>query len=131
MRIIKERHYSLIVFLFIHNNISERLNPMKEKIELNKNIHSGCYVEIIPPLYRNEPFDGLVIKNEALNIYYNLQTDTCCDRSDIAGLNIEFQDGVLEILEVLKVKNPLDYTHIVKDKGGYIYAVEIKEGDWT
>ncbi|MFB7351040.1 hypothetical protein ACWGKR_24445 [Bacillus thuringiensis] len=104
---------------------------MKEKIELNKSIHSGCYVEIIPPLYRNEPFDGPVIKNEALNIYYNLQTDTCCDRSDIAGLNIEFQDGVLEILEVLNVKNPLYYTHIVKDKGGYIYAAEIKEGDWT
>lgn len=104
---------------------------MKKKIELNKNIHSGCYVDIIPPLYRNEPFDGLVIKNETLDIYYNLQTDTFCDRSDIAGLNIEFQDGVLEILEVLKVKNPLNFTHIVKDKGGYIYAVEIKEGDWT
>jgi hypothetical protein len=46
-------------------------------------------------------------------------------------LNIESQDEVLEILEVLKVKNPLNFTHIVKDKGGYIYAVEIKEGDWT
>lgn len=89
---------------FIHINIYERLNPMKRKKESNKNIHSGCYVEIIPPLYRNEPFDGLVIKNETLDIYYNLQTDTLCDRSDIAGLNIEFQDEVLEILEVLKVK---------------------------
>ncbi|MCM3202700.1 hypothetical protein M3631_27925 [Bacillus cereus] len=97
----------------------------------NMNIHRGCYVGIIPRLYINEPFDGVMIINEELEIYYNLETDTCCDRSDIAELNMYLQSGDIEIVENIKRKNSLGYNYIVKDKNGYIYAVEFKDGDWT
>lgn len=94
-----------------------------------KSIHYGCYVSIIPELYINEPVDGIVITNKSLNIHYNLETDTSCDRSDIAQLNIEYQNGNLEILEILEETESHDYTHIVKDTSGFIHAVQIKEGD--
>lgn len=96
-----------------------------------KSIQCGCFVSIIPELYINEPVDGIVITNKSQNIYYNLEAGTCCDRSDIAQLNIEYQNGNLEILEILDEHAKHDYTHIVKDTGGFIHAVQIKEGDWT
>ncbi|EOQ19742.1 hypothetical protein IKC_04216 [Bacillus cereus VD184] len=104
----------------------------KEVIFLQpKSIHCGCYVSIIPELYINEPVDGIVITNKALNIHYNLETETLCDRSDIAQLNIEYQNGSLEILETLEVNALHDYTHIIKDTYGFMHAVQIKDGDWT
>ncbi|PFA82763.1 hypothetical protein CN393_30760 [Bacillus cereus] len=97
-----------------------------------KSIHSGCYVSVVPELYINEPFvDGIVITNKSQNIHYNLETGTCCDRSDIAQLNIDYRNGNLEILEVLEQNKSHHYTHIVKDSGGFIHAIQIKEGDWT
>lgn len=63
-----------------------------------KSIHYGCYVSIIPELYINEPVDGIVITNKSLNIHYNLEAGTSCDKGHISQLNIEYQNGNIGIL---------------------------------
>ena len=88
-----------------------------------KSINRGCYVSIKPDLYKNEPSDGLVLTDKNTEIHYELSTDTPCDRSDLAGLNNDYQKGNLNI--IMEIGENISFTHIVKDSDGFIFAVEI------
>ncbi|MGR0121630.1 hypothetical protein [Bacillus halotolerans] len=90
---------------------------------MNQHINYGCYVCILSDLHIDEPSEGLVITDTYSKVHYELQTDTPCDRSDLLGLDTEYQTGNLTILMDIKNKSP--FTHIVKDSEDFLFAVKI------
>ncbi len=53
------------------------------------------------------------------------------DISDIVELNIGYKDGTLRIIKEL-INNTLnEYTHIIEDKDGFLFAIAVKDGDYS
>lgn len=90
---------------------------------MKKSINRGCYVRMKLDLYKNEPSDGVILTDKNSAIQYELSTDTPCDRSDLSGLNNDYQNGNLNI--IMEISENISFTHIVKDSDGFIFAVEI------
>jgi hypothetical protein len=87
-------------------------------------VHFACVV-----LEANDPFirsfyDNFVAEDFALN-------DVPCDASDMTNLNEKYSKDQLKYVKELTVTVQNRYTHIVEDANGQLYAVIIKEGDWT
>lgn len=92
----------------------------------NLSIHYGCYADKID---KDLPFNEY--GDEKITGNFTVAFDCCCDRSDLACLNIEHQNGILVIVEeITDFKNNHHYTHIVKDSNGQYFAVQFNKGDW-
>ncbi|HBJ2613097.1 TPA: hypothetical protein LA742_001543 [Clostridium botulinum] len=105
-------------------SISLNIRREREGAKMKKkSIDRACYVSILPDLYINEPSDGLILIDKISKTYYELATDTPCDRSDLTCLNTDYQNGNLDIL--MEIKENLSFTHIARDSHGFIFAVEI------
>lgn len=48
------------------------------------------------------------------------------DASDMAGLKKDLETGKITIVTYLETDEDGSYTHIIKDSGGYNYAVQIR-----
>ncbi len=84
-------------------------------------INQGCYVTVLSGLYNNK-HDAF--SDTDSNIVYDLETDTPCDRSDLAGLNIDYQNGNLNYLMDI-TQSHHTFTHIVEDSDGFVFAIRI------
>lgn len=90
----------------------------------NHQIHEACWVDEVDEFTRNLHHPDEFITTNF--VWFNF-----CDRSDMALLNMYWQEGSLQIIEIIPANKSRDYTHIVKNPDGDYVAVVFKEGDWT
>jgi|GEM_PF-6522112 len=53
------------------------------------------------------------------------------DISDMVELNIAYKDGTLIIMKELINNTVNEYTHIIEDKYGFLFAIAVKDGDYS
>lgn len=67
--------------------------------------------------------------NELKTEFYSLYDTDHCDRSDLAGLNIDLKsENITFLLDISSSEIGLDegWTHIIKDADDFYFAVEMK-----
>ena len=90
---------------------------------MSAEIIRGCGAMEMHEFDFSEP--ELLVKGEG-NTRYEIAFDCPCDRSDLASLNMDLEDGKLTILMKLELPN-LRYNYLVKDSNGHVSAVEMVE----
>ncbi|WOO35780.1 hypothetical protein R2R35_18540 [Anaerocolumna sp. AGMB13020] len=74
---------------------------------------------------------GCYSDSEFIDIEKEYAYANSTDISDIVELNIGYKDGTLRIIKEL-INNTLnEYTHIVEDRDGFLFAIAVKDGDYS
>ena len=95
---------------------------------MSKSILRASAVTYIEEFWRDKP-DG---HGEYLDSDHEYEYEGGCgfDRSDMAMINHEYENGEAKIVKDLANKTTTPFTHVIKDPRGNYCAVILGEGDW-